>query len=141
MNRLRAPGFARYVLPAVVYAAAIFVGGSLPQGPDAKLAFAFQDKLLHLLAFGGFAIVVWRALRHLWPAKERSWVLGVSLGVAAFVGGMLELWQALLPTRSAEALDWLADVAGALLAVLGLWRVGGTAPWSALDARAPVSKR
>lgn len=141
MNRLGAPGFARYVLPAVVYASVIFVAGSLPQGPETELVFAFQDKLLHLLAFGGLAVLVWRAARHLWPAKERVWLLGVSLGGAALVGGVLELWQALLPTRSADVLDWLADVAGALLAVLALWRADGAAPWSALDARAPVSKR
>src|SRR5688572_7453590 len=118
MNRLRAPGFARYVLPAVVYASVIFVAGSLPQGPETEFVFAFQDKLLHMLAFGGFALLTWRALRHLWPAKERVWLLGVSLGVASFVGGMLELWQALLPTRSADVLDWLADVLGAAFAVL-----------------------
>jgi len=141
MNRLRAPGFARYVLPPVVYASLIFVAGSLPQAPETRLAFTFQDKVLHLLAFGGFAVLVWRALRHLWPARERWWLLGVSLGVASLVGGMLELWQATLPTRSADGFDWLADIVGALFAVLGLWRTGKLAPWSALDASAPVSKR
>lgn len=141
MNRLRTPGFARYVLPALVYASVIFVAGSLPQGPETEFVFAFQDKLLHMLAFGGFGLLTWRALRHLWPAKERLWLLVVSLGVGAFVGGALELWQALLPTRSADVFDWLADIAGAACAALGLWRSSGTAPWSELDARAPASKR
>ncbi len=37
-------------------------------------------------------------------------------GYATSIGGLLELWQALLPYRSAEWLDFVADAAGAAAA-------------------------
>jgi VanZ family protein len=42
------------------------------------------------------------------------------------LGALLELWQAFLPYRSAELLDWVADALGAALAALLLvafWRL------------------
>lgn len=141
MNRLRAPGFTRNVLPAVAYTAALFVAGSWSQGPEIEPVFAWQDKLLHLLAFAGLEVLTWRALSHLWPAKGRSWLLGVSLAVSCAVGGLLELWQSLLPARQAELYDWFADIAGALLAVPVAWRFNAAASWFERGARAPASKR
>ncbi|HEY6729135.1 MAG TPA: VanZ family protein, partial [Polyangiaceae bacterium] len=122
MNGSRAHGFTRNVLPALAYVVVIFVGGSWPNGPETEPVFALQDKVLHLLAFAGLELLVLRALRHLWPAKGRAWLLGVSVVLSCLLGALLEFWQALLPSRQAEALDWLADVAGALLAALGSWR-------------------
>lgn len=141
MNLLRAPGFTRNVLPALAYVAAIFVLGSLPQGPEVEPVFALQDKVLHLVAFAGLEVLTWRALAHLWPAKSRAWLLGVSLAISCLVGGLLELWQALLPSRQADPLDWLADAAGAVLAGFGAWRSNAAASWSAVTARTPASKR
>lgn len=141
MNRLDARGFTRSVLPAVAYVVLIFVAGSWPQGPETKPVFAFQDKVLHLLAFAGLEVLALRALRHLWPAKTGTWLLWVSFALSCMLGGLLELWQALLPSRQADVLDWVADAAGAALAALGSWRANAAASWSALAARAPASKR
>jgi VanZ family protein len=35
---------------------------------------------------------------------------------------LLELWQGLIPTRQADAVDFLADLLGALLVAAVLWR-------------------
>lgn len=115
-------GFALHVAPALVYLLGIFVGGSLPQGPDLGLDFAFKDKVLHLVAFAGFEVLIWRALRYLRPSRGVGWLFASSCLVAAAAGALLELWQALLPTRQAELLDWIADSVGALLAAVLLWR-------------------
>lgn len=141
MTQPRAHGFTRNVLPALAYVAAIFVAGSWPQGPETEPVFAFQDKVLHLVAFAGLELLVLRALGHLRPAKGRTWLLGVSVALSCLLGGLLEFWQALLPSRQADALDWLADVAGALVAALASWRSNAAISWSALPARAPASKR
>ncbi|HEU5077375.1 MAG TPA: VanZ family protein [Polyangiaceae bacterium] len=122
MNRLRTSGFTRNVLPAVVYLVALFIGGSWPQGPEIEPVFLFQDKFLHLFAFGGLQVLVWRALCHLAPGARRVRVLGLSLVLSCLAGGLLELWQGLLPSREADAYDWLADVAGAAIAAVGLRR-------------------
>lgn len=129
------------MLPAVAYTAALFVAGSWPQGPEIEPVFAWQDKVLHLLAFAGLELLTWRALGYLWPAKSRAWLLGVSLAISCAVGGALELVQALVPARRAELFDWLADIAGALLAAPGAWRSKAAAFGFELGARAPASKR
>jgi len=134
----RGHGFTRNVLPALAYVVAIFVAGSWPQGPEMEPVVAFQDKVLHLLAFAGLELLVLRALRHLWPAKSRAWLLIVSLVLSCLLGGLLEFWQALLPSRQADVLDWVADAAGAALAAFGSWAASS---WSLLPARASANKR
>jgi len=101
----------------------IWVIGSLPVAPPG--AEKFSDKTLHCIAFGLFAGLACRALRYLSPgAPVRALWGGFASSVA--LGGGLELWQALLPYRSAEFLDFAADALGALIAVLitaGLWQL------------------
>ena len=134
------PGFYRRVLPALLYMLGIFVGGSLPQGIDTGLEFSYQDKVLHLLVFGGLVVLVDRALSALLPTRRQSTRLWLAIAITWAVGGLLELWQAHLPTRSAELGDWLADALGALLAAVVVWRMGGEG-WPAEPAQAPASKR
>ena len=121
-------GFALHVAPALLYLLGIFIGGSLPQGPDLGLDFAFKDKLLHLVVFAGFELLIWRALRYLKPGRGVGWLLVSSCLLAAASGALLEFWQALLPTREAEVLDWIADALGALLAAALLWRSKANEP-------------
>ena len=137
----RALGFIRNVVPAVVYTLAIFGAGSWPHGPETVPPFALHDKVLHMVAFGGLEALVWRALVHLAPAKDRAWLFGVSLTLTSLLGGLLELWQSLLPSRQADVLDWLADIVGALFVALGVWRARAATADSGLAARAPASKR
>ena len=134
------PGFYRHVLPAVLYVLGIFVGGSWPQGIDTGLDFTYQDKVLHLVVFGGLVVLVERALSALLPTRRPSTRLWFALATACVVGGLLELWQALLPSRQAELGDWLADAVGALLAAFVVWRIGGEG-WPTEPAQAPASKR
>ena len=52
-----------------------------------------------------------------WPAVGQSGaLLGGFLGSAG-LGALLEIWQAFLPYRSAELLDFVADAVGALIAM------------------------
>lgn len=111
------------VWPAWVSALLILLVGTIPQGPPGVQR--LNDKLLHFI---GFAVASWlwcRALRHLAPAAPAR-VAALRGGlVSTGLGALLELWQALLPYRSAELLDWVADALGALLAALlmaAFWR-------------------
>lgn len=111
-----------HVAPAVVYVACVFVVGSLPQGPETQPPFPYFDKVGHLLAFGVMQWVVLRPVRFLWYERPLAWQLTWTFAVVCLVGALLELWQGLLPTRSMEFLDWVADTTGALLAALVLRR-------------------
>jgi VanZ family protein len=120
---VRASLWAISVWPAWLCTLLILVIGSIPQGPPG--AQRLNDKLLH---FVGFAFAAWlwgRACRALWPAAPAR-THAVRGGLASTVlGALLELWQAFLPYRSAELLDWVADALGALLAALlmaAFWR-------------------
>lgn len=103
------------VWPAALDALLILIIGSLPVAPPGSER--FSDKTLHCIAFGIFAWLACRAFRHFSPAAPgRALTFGFASSTA--LGGGLELWQALLPYRSAEFLDFVADALGALIAML-----------------------
>lgn len=92
--------------PAAVYALAIFVASSIPAQSLSGLSSLWDfDKLLHGIAFAGFAALLMRALGRFWPA----------VALAAAWGGLDELHQHFTPGRSSDVKDFLADVAGALV--------------------------
>jgi VanZ family protein len=101
---------------AVLYVLAIFVVGSLPGAPP--VGPSISDKVQHAI---GFALLAWlwcRALKRLRPDSSLGRTLLGGFLVSVGVGGALELWQALLTYRTCELLDWVADGAGAALAVV-----------------------
>jgi VanZ family protein len=95
---------------------ALLVVGSLPSTP--AVVPQVSDKTLHFVGFGILAWLAQRAVRHLRPQASLLlvWLYGFVLSAA--LGGVLELWQALLTYRTCEFLDWVADMLGAALAVL-----------------------
>lgn len=112
-----APGRAswRVWLPAGLVAVAIFVASSLPATslPLPGL-FAGQDKLEHLLAYAVLAGFVARA----WRRRTHTGSLGVFLlatAAAVLYGISDELHQSLVPGRTVDPLDLLADSVGGAL--------------------------
>jgi VanZ family protein len=112
----RGVGFVLNIVPAILYVVAVFVGGSLGHSSMEHVPFATRDKLLHFLAFGGMVILVWRAVRFEWPRLEPSRHALTAAAISCALGGLLELYQAALPHRSADWGDWAADCLGALAA-------------------------
>lgn len=103
------------VLATGLYAAAIFVIGSLPATP--AVARDMSDKVQHAL---GFALLAWlacRALRRLRAGWALGQLLVSSVAFSILIGGALELWQGWLGYRSCELLDWVADGVGAGIGV------------------------
>jgi VanZ family protein len=89
-------------------------------GPDVPLPFSSADKVKHALAFAVVGYSYLRSVKFLLPHWE-VWSrrrLGASLALG--LGALLELLQALVPYRTAEFADLVADAVGigfALLAV------------------------
>jgi VanZ family protein len=96
--------------PAVLYVAAIFVGGSLSGG---ETYVTMTDKQLHAAAFGAMVPLLVRAMRFVRPIPNLWMQIGVAAGSSSLVGALLEIWQAILPHRDADVLDWVADTIGA----------------------------
>lgn len=85
----------------------LFLGGAQPMAVG--LFPPPWDKLVHLMAFGGFAVLVDLAL---WPP---AWLL-VALPLA--VSAADEFHQAFLPGRQASVEDWLAGATGVAIVFL-----------------------
>ena len=110
----------RLVLAAALlagYWCALFVATHVPL-PDG-LPGAGLDKLYHAAAYAGLALLlstVWSLRR---PTSWKSYVLVVLL-IAAY--GALDEWiQMHVPGRSAELLDWTADLLGAVAGAALHW--------------------
>ncbi len=111
-------GFVLDVLPAGLYLAVLFWAGLIPLksllGPD----FALADKVWHLMAFGGLAGILSRALRHF--GRPAALAARDAALLSTLLGGLLEGLQSLTTYRSADWADFLADLLGAALAYAAL---------------------
>lgn len=118
-------GFFLHVMPALLYAGAILYMGSIPNPPTLHIEFAARDKVMHAFAFVGMQLAVFRAVRWERRGLPMARQLLVAWLLSSAFGASLELWQALLPDRSAEFLDWMADNVGAAAGAGLLWLVYG----------------
>ena len=112
---------------AILYAAGIFVVSSIPGNdlPQLKIG----DKLVHVLVFGGLAVLICRALRLQKPTWSRQAV--VIFGVLATVayGCFDEGHQSFVCERQAELSDVMVDGVGALLAGWGWNKAAKSCDW------------
>ena len=102
-------------LPALGWAALLFWLSAQERFGDLPHAFRGQDKVIHACAYLVLAALL--LLGDGGPEGRRAWRWAA---VAAFYGITDELHQMFVPGRSADVLDFLADAAGAVLAV-ALW--------------------
>lgn len=98
--------------------ALIFYLGTEDGGPNVQ-SLPGKDKLGHALAFGLLAITQLWGLRAFSLGSPRLQPF-IAVGAATTLGGVLELVQIALPTRTAEWLDLLADLGGAMAFVAAL---------------------
>jgi VanZ family protein len=100
-------------LAALAWAAGILVATSIP-GRDLPRAFPGADKLVHLVIYGVLGALVGRALR---ADERRGGARGprlvVWIGALALFAAFDEWHQDLIPGRSTDRIDWLADMVGA----------------------------
>ena len=109
----------RWAAP-VAWAAVILALTSLPGAQVPEVELAYVDKLMHFALYGVLGVLTARAAR----PGARAWrPVAASVAGIALVGALDEWHQRLVPGRSADAADWLADVAGATVGVLAAARV------------------
>jgi VanZ family protein len=104
----------RWSIAAVVLAGywlALFVATHIPLRDVAPIA--GLDKLFHALAYAGLAFLL-AAVAGLFGRFSWRGYLVVLLLIAGY-GALDEAVQALVPGRTADRLDWLADMVGCLL--------------------------
>ncbi len=104
--------------PVAALMAAIFIVSSMsePPAPD-----SVGDKNLHAIVYGllsGLALRAFAGGR--WRGVTRATV-GLAVTLATLYGVSDELHQRLVPARSAEVWDVVADALGATVAALAAW--------------------
>ena len=120
--------FASHIFPVWGLIFLVFVAGSLRFVPYPPVEFAIPwDKISHFVGFALLYPFALRAQRFVHPGRGLLKSGVGSLLYVIVVGGLLEVYQAALPHRSAEFSDWVADALGAVfgaLVILGVmeWR-------------------
>lgn len=101
-------------LPPILWAATILFLTSIPIPQDVAVPTG-GDKLAHLIMYG---VLGFLSLRAAWsPGASARTLVAVTCAIAVFAA-VDELHQGLLPGRSADQVDWFADVVGATLGVI-----------------------
>lgn len=87
--------------------------------------FSMQDKFIHAAAYALMALLFWRAGRR-YIAQSTGFTRGalalVCICFCALYGASDEWHQSFVAGRDASFFDWLADLSGALLLTLTLWK-------------------
>jgi VanZ family protein len=107
--------------PVAIYMAAIFFASADPSPP---LPISVSDKLLHMLAYAGLALLVFRAATRGIPARVTWRSAAVTLLITIGYGLSDEVHQMSVPNRSADVKDLYADAAGAAIALIACWAWG-----------------
>ncbi len=114
----RTSRFLRYQLPALVWAACIFVASSLPARIFPSLRIFQYDKIIHFTLFFILGIFVYRALDLFWAEKKFSWSRAFSaIVLVTLYGGLDEYHQRFVPGRTADVLDAMSDTVGGIVAM------------------------
>jgi VanZ family protein len=104
-----------FFLPAFLYYSLIFFLSS--RSISLKAYIPFMDKVIHLMEFAilGFLLSFGFVLSLKYRLKAKAYLTFLS---GALLGALDELHQYFVPGRSAEILDWVADVLGILVGLL-----------------------
>ena len=87
---------------------------SVVTGPSTVTGMPLADKLDHLAEFAVLGALLWNAVSHYHPLSGVTPVVFV-LAIGAGYAALDELHQSLVPGRSIQLGDWLADVVGVTL--------------------------
>lgn len=101
----------------VGYATALVTGTHLPR--DVLYELPESDKLVHLLAYTGLAILATaycKAIQGHLDIRLFAMILGLTVFAAVD-----EFTQRFVPGRHSDVADWQADTLGVLLGTLGYW--------------------
>jgi VanZ family protein len=114
-------------VPAIVYMIVIFHFSSESQ-PLQPLTAHVWDKLLHLIEYGGLAVLLCRALL----GEGFGWLAAIAGAIVAtsLYGASDEWHQSFVPMRDSSVRDWVADTLGGMAGavVYGIGRRKGLVP-------------
>ncbi len=90
-----------------------------PRIPDVA-SFAYDDKLVHMLLFGGLVFFLIEAIEA-WFSPRYWQLVGLALSFSIAYAFLLEYLQNFIPGRTVSGFDTLAGVAGSVLAIVAIY--------------------
>ncbi len=106
------------IIPLILYWIVLFIGTTLPSSKYADF-FDISDKIKHFSAYSILAILLGLNLYFQEKWKNLSnFYLNYTFIICGLYGILDELHQLFVPNRSAEVLDWLADIGGTILGII-----------------------
>ncbi len=110
--------FTRYQLPAILYAAVIFIASSIPSLSPPPIGFEWDDKIYHFFEYALFGYLCARAFYYQRNRVLQDFAMIIALVVGSLYAVSDELHQSLVPGRYADVGDFVADVLGVIVAVV-----------------------
>lgn len=114
-----------YAIWAVLWAALMFIGATAKSQPAVCLLFPQEDKVIHFIEYALLAYLLYGAFSHSSETRRIRRAAVYTAIVAVAYGGALELYQAFLPWRDCNALDFMANCAGVAFTLGLCWRPRG----------------
>ena len=103
--------------PACVWALVIWYASSLIIVPGIFPPIPHGDTWFHAGEFFVYGYLVARGVvQRRWPIRRHAWAVVV---IVALTAGLDEWHQVFVPTRTADVLDALTDVAGGMVGLIG----------------------
>ena len=102
-----------------IYWPVLFLATHTPKLPAIKIAGA--DKTIHLLAYLLLTTLYWLARYGGERPRIRQRKCLLTILIMTVYAGLDELTQNLVPNRTANTMDWIADLGGILSALMILW--------------------
>ena len=93
----------------LLYSALMITLSHQPGDADFVAPFAHVDKVVHLIEYAVFAVLLLRAL---WM-KDKPYIRYLTIAVIVLFAASDELHQSFIPGRDASTMDLLADLLGA----------------------------
>jgi VanZ family protein len=107
--------------PVIAYMVLIFVESSMANAP---LPSNVSDKWAHMAGYGLMCVLAVRAVHGGLPAHVTSRGALIAMLITIGYGAFDEFHQSLVPGRSADPFDLLADASGGAIGLIGCWAWG-----------------
>lgn len=111
--------FFKYHLPPIIWGLIIFLFSSIPSDKIPTLQIWGFDKIVHLIIFFVFGLLIYRSL-YFSKSKVYSFrkIALISISIVFLFGVFDELYQSLIPGRTTDVFDLIADVTGGILSII-----------------------
>lgn len=111
--------FFKYNFPPILWSIFILIISSIPSDKIPTIQILGYDKVIHIIMFFVLGFLIYRAI---YFGKSRIYggnkIALITILIVCFYGAFDELYQGLIPGRTTDFFDFIADLIGGFLSVI-----------------------